>query len=266
MRVGRAHRRRGTTAGPATLVVGLVAAVTVACGHAPTTVPDLAAAPADLLLDPSTLPVGFTATELSVPQLVDANSTQLQASDATEITPPQCRPTADAKLNPTLTEANSAVLAAQASFGGLVELVTTQMRDIGADVAAMTGACARTQTMITTGNLAGTSIVTEHSEMATPELGKDAEKVEQMLLVKSATTTTLADRSVRTRIDYVGYAIVARPGGAAPVSVSLTVSGDPTDAVAPPAAPPAAQPPLAEQDFVTLFGSALSVAAAGRKS
>ncbi|WHU46095.1 hypothetical protein QNM97_19110 [Gordonia sp. L191] len=253
-------------AGPAAVVLGLVATVTVACGHAPTTVPDLAAVPADLLLDPSTLPVGFTATELSVSQLVDANSTQLKAADATEVTPQQCRPTADAKLNPTLTEANSAVLAAQASFGGLVELVTTEMRDIGADVAAMIGSCARTQTMITTGNLAGTGIVTVHSEMAAPELGKDAEKVEQMLLVKSATTTTLADRSVRTRIDYVGYAIVARPGGAAPVSVSLTVSGDPTDAVAPPAPVPTAHAPIAEQDFVTLFGSALSVAAEGRKA
>ncbi|MGC4935027.1 hypothetical protein ACLQ3C_15235 [Gordonia sp. DT30] len=271
MRVLRAHGRRGRAAGPA-VVLALCAAVTMACGGGPTGVAQSALAPADLLLDPSALPVGFTATELSVAQLVEANASQLKASDATEVSPPQCRPTADARLDPTLNEANSAVLGAQASFGGLVELVTTQSRDIGADIATMTGDCARTETTISNGNLAGTRVVTQHTEMAQPDLGHAADQVEQMLLIKSATTTTLADHSVRTRIDYVGYAVVAGSHASAdsaratPVTVGLTVSGDPTEAVAPPAPAPMARPAMPEQDFVSLFGSALTTAVQGRKS
>lgn len=247
-------------------VLGFVAVVAVACGPSPQSAPAPGVAPADLLLDPSVLPIGFSTSELSVRDLVEANASQLTTSESTVVTPERCRPTADATLNPTLTEANSAVLAAQSSSGGLVELVTTVQRDIGADVVALTGVCARTETTIRDGNLAGARIVTVHTPMPAPDIGRNADKVEQMLLIASATTTTLADQSVRSRIDYVGYALVAHRSGGAPVTLALTVSGDPTAAVAPPAPAPPAQPPISDQEFVTLFGSALTTAVQGRSS
>ncbi|MEP9415192.1 hypothetical protein ABLE92_12705 [Gordonia sp. VNQ95] len=254
----------GTVGAAVTLSVAMILAT--GCSQGTTTIPAASVAPADLLLDPAGLPAGFTPVQLPVKQLIDANATQLSAAQSTTVTPQQCRPSADADLNHRLTEADTAVLGAQSGFGNLVELVTMQTRDLGADIAATTGACARTETTIRQGNLAGTTIVTVSTVLPQPPLTDHADDVEQMHVVESATTTTLPDKGVQTAVSYSGYALLTRPGGVpvrSPATVSLTVSGETTDAVRPPAPAPVARPPMSREEFVTLFGTAVTTAAQG---
>ncbi|WP_202926652.1 hypothetical protein [Gordonia desulfuricans] len=251
--------------GAVRVVMAIVAVITAGgavagCGAGQAPIPVVGKAPADLILDPGGLPTGFTPSPLTVDQLVAADAASLKAAANTTIVPEQCRPTADAALQPQLSGTDAAVLAATSGTGTLVELVTTAERDIAADVVATTGRCARTETTIVDGNMAGTRVTTEYTTLDDPDLAEHRDAVERMHLVASAITTTLPDGGRQSRISYAGYALVQRPGKNV-VTVQLTVSGEPTAATAPDAAAPAARAPMPAEDFVVLFGDAVRAAA-----
>ncbi|ATD69434.1 MULTISPECIES: hypothetical protein [Gordonia] len=209
--------------------------------------------PADLLLQPSDLPPGFTAESLSVSDLVAGNRAGIDAARTARVTPGFCTPTADAELNGELTADSSAVLAARGGTGVLVELVTEARRDIDADRLSTTGRCSRTTTEITVGNLAGSRVVTEYTEMAPPEVDGGLGTGEQMLLTRSEVTTTLPDGGVRRQIGFAGYAALDRPTSG-PVTVQLTVSGATTPASDPPTEP---TEPVDAATFVRVFDAAV---------
>ncbi|AZG46129.1 hypothetical protein [Gordonia insulae] len=244
-------------------VIGMtVAVVTCAavagCGSSSAPdVPLAAAAPADLLLTPDDLPGGFAPTQLSVTDLVAGNRGPIESATSAEVTPPECRPTADAALNPELDKSDSAVLAARSESASLVELVTTVRRDIESDIRVTTGRCATTTTLIGTGNLRGTRIVTRYTELPDPDLGDRSSALEQSLVLRSSVTTTLPDGAAMTQEGFAGYAIVGRPGGGS-LTVQLTVAGDTPPAAMPPAVPPA---PMSDAAFGDLFDDAVSAAA-----
>nr|WP_202422504.1 hypothetical protein [Gordonia sp. SID5947] len=231
-------------------------AVVAGCGGSdPEAGSNASAVPADLLMAPGELPAGFTPTQLSVTDLVAGNRGPIAAAAKAAVTPPECRPTADADLNPQLDAANSAVLAARGEKGSLVELVSTVRRDIEADIRATTGICATTTTVIGSGNLRGARIVTRYTEVPPPS-SEDDGTVQQSSTMRSTVTTTLTDGAVSTQIGFAGYAIVTGPGGA-PVTVQLTVAGEATPATKPPA--PATQP-MTDAEFAASFGDAVSAA------
>ncbi|MBA5846063.1 hypothetical protein [Gordonia amicalis] len=191
--------------------------------------------PADLLLQPSDLPPGFTAESLSVSDLVAGNRAGIDAARTARVTPGFCTPTADAELNGELTADSSAV------------------RDIDADRLSTTGRCSRTTTEITVGNLAGSRVVTEYTEMAPPEVDGGLGTGEQMLLTRSEVTTTLPDGGVRRQIGFAGHAALDRPTSG-PVTVQLTVSGATTPASDPPTEP---TEPVDAATFVRVFDAAV---------
>lgn len=209
--------------------------------------------PVDLVLPVSDLPPGFAPESLSVDDLVAGNQAGIDAARTTRVTPEFCRPTADEALNRELSADNAAVLGARGAAGVLVELVTTAARDIDADRLSTTGRCARTTTEITTGNLAGSSVVTQYTELSPPELPGGLRAAEQMLLTRSEVTTTLPDGGVRRQIGYAGYAALDRPSSGA-VTLQLTVSGATTPATTPPTDP---VEPLASAAFTDLFATAV---------
>lgn len=217
-----------------------------------------AVAPADLLITPQQLPAGFEPTQLSVADLADGNKGPIESARTADISPDVCRPTADADMNPQLSQDNSAVIAARADDAGLVELVSTVRRDVDADIRATTGGCALTTSTITTGSMRGAQIVARYTEIPNPDLGERASSVRESVLVRSDVTTTLADGTASAQVGYAGYAIVARAGGS-PVTVQLTVTSDAAPAAKPPA-PPAV--PMAAADFTAVFRDAVTAAAA----
>nr|WP_223205123.1 hypothetical protein [Gordonia jinghuaiqii] len=232
-----------------------VCALTVVggCSSEPAAAPAPRAA-ADLLLSASVLPAGFTLAPLSVSELTAGNRAGIEAAKSTRVTPEYCRPTADAALNGQLSADNSAVLAARdGASGGLVELVTTAPRDIDADRLTTTGRCARTTTEITSGNLAGSRVVTEYTELPAPEIEGGLIAGEQMLLTRSEVTTTLPDGGVRRQIGFAGYAALDRPTSGR-VTVQLTVSGTATPATTPPTEP---AEPVDAETFTNLFDAAV---------
>ncbi|MGW0038700.1 hypothetical protein [Gordonia sp. NPDC003376] len=255
------RRGRGAVGVAAGVVaVSAVCGTVVGCGAGQAPIPVVGRAPADLLLDPAGLPTGYTPSPLTVDQLVAADAASLKAAASTTIVPERCRPTADAAFDPQLSGADAAVLAATSGTGTLVELVTTAERDISADVVATTGRCARTETTIHGGNMAGTRVTTDYTTLDEPDLAEHRQAVEQIHLVTSAVTTTLPDGGMRSRISHAGYALVRRPGKNR-VTVQLTVSGEPTDASAPGAAVPTTRAPMPAGHFVVLFGDAVRAAA-----
>ncbi|MDJ0026160.1 hypothetical protein QM583_03525 [Gordonia alkanivorans] len=238
------------TAATFVLVTGMIASVGCSTGSAEAPAPRT---PSDLLLPTSDLPPGFAAEALSVSDLVAGNRAGIDAARTTRVTPEYCVPTADADLNGELTADNSAVLAARGRSGVLVELVTKARRDIDADRLATTGRCARTTTEITTGNLAGSRVVTEYTEIAPPEIDGGLGAGEQMLLTRSEVTTTLPDGGVRRQVGFAGYAALDRPASG-PVTVQLTVSGAATPAADPPTDP---TEPVDSAAMAELFGDAI---------
>ncbi|MFW0794121.1 hypothetical protein AAFP30_09940 [Gordonia sp. CPCC 205515] len=226
------------------------------CGSSPA--PTTPVAPADLLLNPEQLPDGFEPAQLTVADLVGSNRGMIERSVKAQVIPPDCRPTADADLNTQVSQANSAVLAARSDASSLVELVTTVRRDLDADIRATSGGCSTTTTVVGSGNLRGARVVTRYTEIAHPDLGPHASSVQQSLLLRSESTTTLPDGTAGGQIGYAGYAIVTRVG-AAPVTVQLTVTGD----ASLPANPPMpAREPLSVAGFTNVFRDAVSAAAA----
>lgn len=237
-------------------MVGVLLAV-VGCGDGDQAQPQRPVAPADLLPIPAALPAGFTVTQLSVPDLVAGNRSAIDSAKTTRIVPPGCAPTADAALNPLLTDANSAVLAARSSAASYVALVTTEDRDVAADRAAMTGPCATTTTTLDAGNLRGTKVLTRFTVLTAPTLGDRDSDIEHSLAVRSEVTTTLPDGGVRKQVGFAGYAVVTAPRR---VSVQLTVSGE-ASAVSAPGAPEArASEPMSDDGFRDAFAAALRAA------
>lgn len=242
------------------LLAGVLAVVlTVAgCGSGAPDAASTRLAPADLLLDPSDLPPGFTVTPFTVAELVDGNSAAIESAARMRVEPDFCRPTADAALNGQLRADNSAVLGARRFNTSLVELVSTARRDVGADLFATSAQCARTETTITAGNLAGARIVTEYAALPVPPVTGGLRTGERAVLVRSTVTTRLPDGGVRSQVGFAGYALLDRPASGA-VTVQLTVSGEPTPATTPPTPAPS---PLTDAQFVDLFGRALAQATA----
>ncbi|MDL9936928.1 hypothetical protein QSJ18_09270 [Gordonia sp. ABSL1-1] len=212
--------------------------------------------PADLLLRPEQLPRGFVPlpAPVTVADLVEQNRPALAAAAAQPFVPDGCRPTADAELNDQLSTDNSAVLAARRARTLLVELVTEVRRDLVADLRASTSGCARTETTIVRGNLRGTKVVTEFTTLAEPAVEGGLRPDERMLLLRSEVTSTLPDGGIRKQISLAGYAVLDR-AETGPVTVQLTVAGETTPASATAGAPAA---PLADAEFVGLFGSAVA--------
>ena len=222
-----------------------------------TPAPVSSAVPADLVLRPGQLPPGFAPAQFSVSDLATADRARIDATRADPVTPPQCRPTADADLNPQLNAANSAVLAANRSDTGLVALVTTARRDIDADVRERTGDCAQTETTISSGGLSGAVVTTSTTTLPDPagfRMGSTRDgDVEQTLVLRSVVTTRLPDATVRTQIGYSGYVLVRRTADDV-VTVSLTVNGATSDAANPPQPAPE---PMSAHGFGELFATAV---------
>lgn len=241
----------------AIITAAAVVIVVAGCGSGPAAGPAPSEVPADLLMSPDQLPAGFTPAQLSVADLVAANRGPIESARSAAFAPPECRPTADADLNPQLTAANSAVLAARSDAGSLVELVSTVRRDIDADIRVTTGRCATTTTVIGSGNLRGARIVTRYTEVPNPDSGDSESSVQQSSAMRSTVTTTMTDGAVSTQIGFAGYAIVAVPD-AAPVTVQLTVGGEATPATKPPSG---ATQPMTDAEFAAALGEAISAAA-----
>ncbi|MEO9326599.1 hypothetical protein [Gordonia aurantiaca] len=246
-------RRRRSIAASVVVPAAVVAMVVTVAGCSDSAAVAPPSSPADLVLAVSDLPAGFRLESVSVADLVAANQAGIDAARTTRVTPDFCRPTADEALNPKLSDDNAAVLGARGPAGVLVELVTSAARDIDADRVATTGRCARTTTEITTGNLAGSRVVTEYTELPQPKVPGGLGVGEQVLLTRSEVTTNLPDGGVRRQTGYAGYAALDRPSSG-PVTVQLTVAGETTPASNPPTAP---VEPLDPAAFTKLFSAAL---------
>lgn len=255
----RVPRRTGSWLLPPALVTAVLVGALTACGSSGSSgsPPAVTVAPADMLLRPASLPAGFVPSPHTVDELKTANGTQIDSARTADVTPPECRPTADAELNGRLQATNGALLAARSGSANLVELVTTVQRDLIADIRTNTGACAHTETTTRTGQLAGTRVATTVAVLPGPDEGATADLVDQSLVLRSAVTTTLPDGGTRNQVGLAGYALVPRPRSA-PVTVQLTVAGAATPASTPPT--PAAEPMDAGM-FSTLFSSAVRAAA-----
>ena len=241
---------------PMMLIWGGVAFLLVGCGGSDSTA-DRAVVPADLILAAGDLPAGYEPAQLTVKDLVEGNRGLLATARESAFTPEQCRPVADGSLNPQLTEANSAIVAARDTTGTLVLLVTTAQRDIISDIATMTGSCARTTAVVASGSMRGARIVTSYLKLADPT----GEGVQQSVVVRSEVTTTLPDGTSSAQIGYAGYASVLPDGAADPVTVQLTVAGEATPAATP---TPGAVEPMTAAEFGALFEKAVRTAADAR--
>lgn len=220
-----------------------------------------------MLLSPAALPDGFHLVGLTVSELTSANAQQLAATASTSVEPEACRPTADEKFNRGMSSENTAVLGATSASAALTTLTSTRTRDVDADLAASTGPCATTRTAVTAGTMRGAVITTEHTRLDPPELSSSTAgfrgrvgqfRVRAILLLRNRVTTRIADGSSSVAIGYAAYAtglFTSDAATAAPATVQLVVSGNPStfDSSAP--TPPS---PMSDDGFVSLFGKALA--------
>ncbi|GED96736.1 hypothetical protein nbrc107697_07750 [Gordonia crocea] len=225
--------------------------------------------PGAMLLAPTALPSGFTATATTVAELAAANAGPLAEAAHTPVVPADCRPTADAGLNGRLDDDTAAVLTARSSDATLSNLVVAGPRDIDADVREHTGACATTRTTLTTGGRAGAVVIAEHRKLAPPVLSGAAAgrlglvgrlTISQMFLFRADTTTTLPDGTTSRSVSFAGYAAAHAPGSESAANrftIALTVSGDPTGFAKP---FPEVTEPMSDKGFVELFVKALTAA------
>lgn len=203
-----------------------------------------------LVLPGPSLPDGFLLVSAPLETLLSANSQTLEQAKTVEFTPPQCAPTADAEFTPQLTEANAALLVAESDTATLSEIVTTVPRNLDADRRATTGPCRVVTAVPTKGTLAGAQIVTSSRELTKP----GGENIEQALVLRSDSVTTLVDGQFRVRSALLGTALVRRPTGEQ-VTVSLNVAT--RDARARAEEPAEIAPPMGEGEYLELFGEAI---------
>ncbi|GAB17525.1 hypothetical protein GOEFS_035_00570 [Gordonia effusa NBRC 100432] len=225
--------------------------------------------PADMLLSPAALPAGFTSESLTVNDLTAANSQQLTLSAGTEISPQQCRPTADEQFNKALTPVNAAVLGARSLTAGLTEVVSTVTRDVGADIRTSTRDCARTTTSVTAGSMKGAVITTDHVRLDAPAMESSTAgyvgrvgslRIIDLFVLRSTVSTRIGDGSVSTSVSLAGYAtgrFTFDAPDAVPVTVQLTSVGEASDFAKPAGTP---RSPMSDDEFVGLFGRAISAA------
>ncbi|NLG44974.1 MAG: hypothetical protein GX543_00720 [Gordonia sp.] len=208
-----------------------------------------------LVLESDALPAGYTLyTQATVDELIGVNRRTLEQAETVEFRPEECRPTADADFNPRLTSENTVLLVAQSESGTLSEVVSTVVRDLGADRRATTGACRIVTAVPTRGTLATAEIVTRNTELTGPR----GDFVKQSVVVRSDTVTTLGDGGVRVRSALLSNVLVQRPDGQT-VTVQLNVAGP--DSAVQPTAPEAIDPPLSDAEFTELVQQAAERAA-----
>lgn len=207
-----------------------------------------------LVISASSVPADYTLVPAQVDDLVAGNRQTLEQASSVEFTPAQCAPTADADFTPQLTDTNTVLLVAQSEGSTLSEVVTTVRRDVDADRRATTGICRVVTAVPSTGSLAGARIVTTTTELPAPE----GEAVEQALVVRSDSVTTLAGGGVRVRSALLSNVLVRRPGGEI-VTVQLNVGS--SDGGVQDAAPEEIDPPMSEDEYLGLVAEAVDRAA-----
>lgn len=191
------------------IVLATVCLLTSACGGDGDPVPSSPSqsgpfSPSSALLPAREFPAGYQRAELGVPDMRSQNAAALAAASTAQFDPPQCRPTADAALNEKLDPSNAALSAWQSPAGNsIIELVTTVLRDIDADIRANTGDCARVTITVTTGSTSGTTVLTENQRLSPPPLPTSVS-----LLVKSVATTTYPGGKTAVAQTLAGYAVV----------------------------------------------------------
>lgn len=239
-------RRRASGVLVAALGVGL----TAGCGDSAEPSPPLTA----LVLTSAQVPIGYQMVPMPVDDLLSANRQTLEQAATVEFTPPACAPTADAEFSPQLTTDNTVLLVAESDTATLSEIITTVRRDLDADRRATTGPCRVVTAVPARGTLTGAQIVTSSRELSAPR-GDD---VEQAVVVRSDTVTTLVDGQHRVRSALLGSALVRRPNGVT-VTVSLNVAT--RDGGARPDIPAQIAPPMDEDEYLKLFDAAIARAA-----
>ncbi|WP_040520411.1 hypothetical protein [Gordonia malaquae] len=214
------------------------------------------------LLPGDSVPQGFTVVPQSVGELIAANRSTLESASTVGFVPAECKPTADAKFNPQLTEDNTVLLVAQSETGTFSELLTTVRRDVDADRRDTSGPCASVTATPSTGSLAGIPIVNTSVEL--PALRGD--DIVVSYLVRTDSVKRPAGANPRSRTALLANVLVKRPGGQV-VTIQMGVSGtevEVTPEVAAGAVPgaPLTQPPLDEAAFTDLVKAAVERAAA----
>ncbi|MFM9379002.1 hypothetical protein [Gordonia sp. VNK21] len=198
-----------------------------------------------LVLPSDALPAGYTVFPAAVDELVAANRLTLEQAQSVTFEPAACAPTADAQFNPMLTEKNTVLQVAQSDTATLSELVSTVVRNVDADRRATTGRCALVTAVPSKGTLAGARIVTRSTELPSPA----AEAVEQALLVRSETITTMPDGGIRTRSSLLSNVLVRRPDGTQ-ITLQLNVGGQ--DSAVTREVPDQLTAPMSDEDFTAL--------------
>ncbi len=207
-----------------------------------------------LVIGAEAVPDGYTVVPADVEDLIAGNRSTLAQAESVAFTPPECRPAADAAFNPQLTADNTALLVAQSDTAMLSEVVSTVVRDVDADRRATTGVCRVVTAEPSRGSLAGARIVTTSAELPAPS----GPAVQQALVVRSDSLTTLPDGQVRVRSALLSNVLVRRPGGEV-VTVQLNVGS--RDGAVTAAAPDRIDPPMALEEYAKLVDEAVARAA-----
>ena len=258
MNVGAGYRDRvtisrssGVRAAVLAVLVPVCAAGLVACGgdDAAEQVPLTG-----LVLPADAVPEGFTVVPAAVSDLIAGNRETLRQAESVTFSPPECRPEADGEFNPALTESNTVLLVASSETATMSEVVSEVERNIDADRRATTGTCRVVTAEPTQGSLAGANIVTSTTELP----GPTGDMVEQSLVIRSDSVTTLPDQKVRVRSALLSNALVRRPNGGI-VTVQVNVGG--VDGGVLDAVPDRLEPPMAESEFTELVQKAVDRAA-----
>lgn len=207
-----------------------------------------------LVLASAGLPSGYRVVPMPVDDLLSANRQTLEQAATVEFTPPVCTPTADAEFSPQLTADNTVLLVAESDTATLSEILTTVRRDLDADRRATTGPCRIVTAVPSRGTLTDARIVTSSRELPAPR----GDRIEQALVLRSDTVTTLVDGQYRARSALLGTALVRRPHGG---SVTVSLNAATRDRSARPAAPVQIAPPIDEDEYLRLFDEAIARAA-----
>lgn len=221
------------------------------CGSGPS---DPGSDLASRLLPGDAVPAGFTVVPQSVADLIAANRATLDSAATVAFAPADCKPTADAKFNPQLTEDNTVLVVAQSDTGVFSELLSSVRRDVDADRRDTSGPCAVVTATPSTGSLAGVPITNTSVEL--PALRAD--HVVQAYLVRTDSVKRPAGANPRSRTALLANVLVERPGGQV-ITIQLGVSG--TEAEVMPGAP-STQPPITEAAFADLVRDAVDRACA----
>ncbi|MFT3716735.1 MAG: hypothetical protein QM774_12565 [Gordonia sp. (in: high G+C Gram-positive bacteria)] len=234
----------------ATLCAGTVVAGAAGCGDGG----DKQRPLTDLVLNVEQIPDGYTVVPASVDDLIASNRSTLDQAASVTFSPDECTPTADAAFNPQLNDANTVLIVASSDAGTLSETISSVVRDVDADRRATTGVCRVVTAEPTKGTLAGSHIVTTTTELP----GPTGDAVENELVVRSDSVTTLPDQGVRVRSALLSNVVVRRKDGSK-VTVQLNLAT--VDQGVLKQVPADFQPPMSDGSFVQLVQNAVDRAA-----